>query len=94
MLRSSSAILIASVVTMMLSSCLVDVTLFVVVETMLIGGTVMFVCVIGVATLVTFGIFVVTWLFELLVMEVVVVVVKFSWTEESSIIWEISSVVF
>ena len=86
---------------MMLSSCLVDVTLFfVVVETMLIGGTVMFVCVIGVvtfvtiATLVTFGkMFVVTWLlFELLVMEVVVA--KFSWTEESSVIWEISSVVF
>ena len=87
---------------MMLSSCLVDVTLFfVVVETMLIGGTVMFVCVIGVVTfvtiaiLVTFGkMFVVTWLlFELLVMEVVVVA-KFSWTEESSVIWEISSVVF
>ena len=88
---------------MTLSSCLADddVTLFVVVETMLIGGSVMFVCVIGVVVtlvtivtlVVTFGIFVVTWLFELLVMEEVVVV-KISWTDESSIIWEISSVVF
>ena len=90
---------------MTLSSCLADddVTLFVVVvETMLTGDSVMFVCVIGVVVtlvtivtlVVTFGIFVVTWLFELLVMEEVVVVVKISWTEdESSIIWEISSVV-